>query len=143
MLKKLLLVAGAAIGGIYLTSEEGKSARESLLKKKSAFEPIVKDLLKQTNEILEGSKNIDSKEVKANIDLLVNQAKQSLIDLDLDKTSETIKDAIRVASKQIRKAVNESEKELKNSKKKVVAKKMQVKTRKTQPVKKATVKKAK
>lgn len=126
MLKKLLLVAGAAIGGIYLTSDEGKNARNSLLKKKSAFEPIVKDLLKQSNDILEGSKNIDSKEVKANIDLLVTEAKQTLIDLDLDKAAETIKEAIRVASKKIRIAVNETEielkKEAKNTTKKISTK---------------------
>lgn len=137
MLKKFLLVAGAAIGGIYLTSEEGKNARESLLKKKSAFEPIVKDLIKQSNEILEGSKNIDSKEVKANIDLLVTEAKQSLIDLDLDKTAETVKDAIRVASKKIRIAVNESDAELKKAKRKPV----KMVTTKTETTKKVTTKK--
>ena len=120
MFKKLLLVAGAAIGGIYLTSKEGKSARETLLKKKSAFEPIIKDLLKQANEILEGSKKIDSKEVKANIDMLAEEARQSLIELDLDKTAETIKDAIRVASKKIRTAIDETETTIKKNKKQVI-----------------------
>ena len=112
MIKKLLLVVSAAMGGIYLTSDEGKNARESLLKRKSAFEPIIKDLLKQSNEILEGTKSIDSNEVKANIDMLLNEAKQTLIDLDLDKTAETIKEAIRISSKKIRIALNESEKEI-------------------------------
>lgn len=110
MLRKLLLIAGAAIGGIYLTSDEGKNARESLLKKKSTFEPIIKDLIAQSNEILEGTKSIDSKEVKANIDLLVDETKKSLLELDLDKTAETIKEAIRVASKKLRVAMVEAEK---------------------------------
>lgn len=136
MLKKLLLVAGAAIGGIYLTSDEGKNARNSLLKKKSAFEPIVKDLLKQSNEILEGSKNIDSKEVKANVDLLVTEAKQTLIDLDLDKAAETIKEAIRVASKKIRIAVNEADVELKKEGKKPTKKISTKTTTIKKPVKK-------
>ena len=140
MLKKLLLITGAAIGGIYLTSEEGKKARESLLKRKSAYEPIVRDLIKQSNEVLEGTKTIDSKEVKANIDMLINEAKKSLIELDLDKATETVKDAIRVASKKIRIAVNETEKELNASKKKITAKKSP-NTGKAAPKKKNSAKK--
>lgn len=112
MIKKMLLIAAAAMGGIYLVSDEGKGARENLLKKKSSFEPVVKDLLKQANEVLDGKKEINSKEIKANIDLLINEAKKTLIDLDLDKTTETIKEAIRVASKKIRIAANESEQDL-------------------------------
>lgn len=123
MIKKLLLITGAAIGGIYLTSEEGKNARESLLKKKSAFEPIIKDLLKQANEMLEGTKSINSNEVKANVDMLINEAKQSLIDLDLDKATETIKEAIRTSSKKIRIALNETENEMKSKGKKTAIKK--------------------
>ena len=137
MLKKLIMIAGAAIGGIYLTSEEGKNARATLLKKKSTFEPIVKDLLKQANEVLEGSKSINSKEVKANIDLLVDEAKNTLVELDLDKAADTIKEAIKVSSKKIRIALNEAESQvLKESKgtkttKKVTAKKTTTKKTRT------------
>ena len=110
MLKKLLLITGSAIAGIYLTSEEGKKAREGLLKKKNAFQPIISDLAKRATEALEESKEINSKEVKANIEQLVEEAKQIIVDIDLDKTVEMIKDAIQVATKKIRKAIEETEK---------------------------------
>lgn len=112
MLKKLLFIAASAVGGIYLTSDEGKNVRKALLEKKSTFKPIIDDLLKQANEVLEGTKDLESEELKLNLDKLVNEAKVSLIELDLDKTMETIKDAIKVASKQIRKASAETEKEM-------------------------------
>lgn len=133
MIKKLLLIAGAAIGGIYLTSDEGKNAREALLKKKSAFEPIIKDLLEKANDILEGTDQIDSKEVKANIDLMVSEAKQSLIDINLDSAMETIKDAIRVASKKIRIAMEEVD--IKENKTSSNTKKIDLKSTKTVSVK--------
>ncbi len=111
MLRKLLLISVAAIGGIYLTSEEGKQARASLMKKKSTFEPIIKDLLKQVNEVLEGSKQINSDEIRANVNLLVKEAKQAIVEIDLEKTVESVRDAIRVASRKIREAENEFEKD--------------------------------
>ncbi|NQZ66131.1 MAG: hypothetical protein HRT99_02855 [Mycoplasmatales bacterium] len=131
MIKKILLIAGAAIGGIYLTSEEGKDARKNILKKKSFYEPIIRELLDQANEILEGKKYINSKEVKANIDLLVYDAKKTLIDLDLDKTVDTIKEAIRVASKKIRIAMNETDTKPKNSKKPSTSKKTSISKKST------------
>ncbi|MCK5807268.1 MAG: hypothetical protein KAG91_02650, partial [Mycoplasmataceae bacterium] len=110
MFKKLLLITGAAVAGIYLTSEEGKKAREGLLRKKNAFQPIISDLTKRATEALEESKEINSKEVKANIEQLVEEAKKIIVDIDLEKTVEMIKEAIQVASKKIRKAIDETEK---------------------------------
>ena len=106
--KTLFAMAAAAVGGIYLTSEEGKKAREALQKKKSTFEPIIKDLLKQANSVLEGSKKINSDEIRANVEVLVNEAKKTLIDLDIEKAADGIRDAIKVASKKIRLAANET-----------------------------------
>ena len=108
--KTLFAMAAAAVGGIYLTSEEGKKAREALQKKKSTFEPIIKDLLKQANSVLEGSKKINSDEIRANVEVLVNEAKKTLIDLDIEKAADGIRDAIKVASKKIRLATNETRK---------------------------------
>lgn len=108
-LKTWIAMAGAAVAGIYLTSEEGKKAREALKKKKSTFEPIIKDLLKQANEVLDGTKKINSEEIRANVELLVNEAKNTLVSIDLEKTVDTIKDAIQVASKKIRVASNDAE----------------------------------
>lgn len=110
MFKKLLLITAAAIGGIYLTSEEGKQARAALMKKKATFEPIVKDLMKQVNEVLEGSKQINSDEIRANVNLLVKEAKATLVEIDLEKTTEAIREAIKVASKKIREAADEVDK---------------------------------
>lgn len=110
MIRKLLLITAAAIGGIYLTSEEGKQARAALMKKKSTFEPIVKDLLKQVNSILEGSQEINSDEIRANVNLLVKEAKQTIVEIDLEKTVETVREAIKVASAKIREAENEIDK---------------------------------
>lgn len=107
--KTWVAMAAAAVAGIYLTSEEGKKAREALKKKKSTFEPVIKDLLKQANEVLDGTKKINSEEIRANIELLVNEAKNTLVSIDLEKTVDTIKDAIKVASKKIRDASNESD----------------------------------
>lgn len=108
MIKKLLLILGAAVGGIYLTSEEGKKAREAIRRKKSTFSPIIKDLLKQANNVLDGSQKINSTEIKANIEKLISDAKKTLSEIDLEKTIEYIKDAIKVASKKISDAANES-----------------------------------
>lgn len=107
--KTMFVAAAAAVAGIYLTSEEGKKAREALKKKKSTFEPIIKDLIKQANEVLEGTRQINSDEIRANIEVLVNEAKGTLTTIDLEKTVDTIKDAIKVATKKIRTAANDVE----------------------------------
>ena len=110
MIKKALLIAASAVAGIYLTSDEGKNARKALQKKKIALEPIIKDLIKQANAILDGTGELNSEQMRANVDLLVGETKKSLLELDLDKTSETIKDAIRVASNKLSDASNDVEK---------------------------------
>lgn len=146
-IKTWIAMAGAAVAGIYLTSEEGKKAREALRKKKSTFEPIIKDLLKQANEVLDGSKKINSEEIRANVELLVNEAKNTLVSIDLEKTVDTIKEAVAVASKKIRTATNEAETQTisvkkvasKSAAKKPVAKKATPK--KTTTTKKVTAKK--
>ena len=123
MFKKLFLVAASAVGGIYLTSDEGKNARETLMKKKSIFQPIIKDLTNEMNQVLEGSKELNSKEVKANIEKLIDEAKQVLLEIDLDKTVETAREAIKVASKKIREANIEAAKQKKApSNKKAISK---------------------
>ncbi len=48
MIKKILLIAAAAIGGIYLTSEEGKKARETIRAKKIHFWTNHKRLAKRS-----------------------------------------------------------------------------------------------
>lgn len=122
-LKTLFSMAAAAIGGIYLTSDEGKKAREALQKKKSTFEPIIKDLLKQAGEILEGSKKINSDEIRANTEKLISEAKNTLVDIDPEKAIDTIQEAIKVASKKIREASNTVDKRKKVAPKKATVKK--------------------
>lgn len=123
MFRKLFLVVAAAVGGIYLTSEEGKNARIALLQKKNTFEPIIKDLLRQAQDVLEGSKRINTNEIRVNIDMLINEAKNSLIDMDFDATISTIREAIAVASKKIRLASEEIDgASKKTTKKKIVQK---------------------
>ena len=122
-LKTLFSMAAAAIGGIYLTSDEGKKAREALQKKKSTFEPIIKDLLKQAGEILEGSKKINSDEIRANTEKLISEAKNTLVDIDPEKAIDTIQEAIKVASKKIREASNSVDKRKKVEPKKATVKK--------------------
>lgn len=106
-IRSIFWMAAAAVAGIYLTSEEGKKARQALQKKKSAIGPIVKDLVKQANEVLEGSKQLDSDAIKLNVNKLVNEAKSILINLDLDKAIKTSKEAIKVATKKINEASND------------------------------------
>lgn len=142
--KTWVAMAAAAVAGIYLTSEEGKKAREALKKKKSTFEPVIKDLIKQANEVLDGTKKINSEEIRANIELLVNEAKNTLVSIDLEKTVDTIKDAIKVASKKIRDASNESDTKVVPVKKAQVAKPASAKkpvVAKTSTVKKPQTKK--
>lgn len=123
MFRKLFLVVAAAVGGIYLTSEEGKNARIALLQKKNTFEPIIKDLLRQAQDVLEGSKRISTNEIRVNIDMLINEAKNYLIDMDFDATISTIREAIAVASKKIRLASEEIDgSSKKTNKKKIVQK---------------------
>lgn len=107
-LKSIFLTIAAAIGGIYLTSEEGKRARDALQKKKSTFDPIIKSLVSESTKLLEGSSKISSEEARANISLLASQAKKILLDIDLEKTLDSVQEAIQVASKKIRKAYNET-----------------------------------
>ncbi len=133
-------LAGAAIAGIYLTSEEGKLARLSLQKKKTALEPIVKDLLTQANDVISGAKELNSDEIRANIELLVNEAKDSLINLDLERAIDTIKDAVKVASRKINEASNEVSKEKRVSKKTKTTKKPVAKKATTKSTAKATPK---
>ena len=107
-IKSLFLAFASVVAGIYLTSPEGKKAREGFRKKKSTFEPVIKDLLKQAQLILDGAKEISSVELRQNIRSLTNSAKNQLLKIDLEKSLETIQEAIKVASKKIRKAFNET-----------------------------------
>jgi len=134
-IKSLFLMAGAAVAGIYLTSEEGKKARLALQKKKSAIQPIIKDLIKQANDVLDGSKQLDSDKLKLSVNKLVDEAKSILINLDLDKAVETSKEAIKVASKKI----NEASNDVAKAKRKAVTKKTPAK--KAAPKKKTVTKK--
>lgn len=109
-MKKVFLIAAAFIGGIYITSEEGKQVRQVLEKKKSTFKPIIDDLLQQSNKVIKGSQTIRSGEIRANIERLISEAKKTLVEIDLEKTIDTIKQAISVASKKIRIAFGEVEK---------------------------------
>lgn len=101
MIKKLMLMAGAAVAGIYLVSDEGKNARKALLKKKSSLEPIVKDLIAQANSVLDGSDSLDSDQIRANINSIVEEIKASLFELDLEKVTATIKEAVKVSARQL------------------------------------------
>lgn len=101
-IKTLFLIAAAAVGGIYLTSDEGKEARKVLQKRKSTFKPIIDDLLKQANEVLQGTKELNSPEMRKSIEALVNEAKDVLLSFDLEKTVDGIRESIIVASKKIR-----------------------------------------
>ena len=105
--KSIFWMAAAAIAGIYLTSDEGKKARQGLQKKKSAIEPIIKDLIKEANQVLEGSKQLNSDAIKLNINKLISEAKSILLNLDLDKTIKTSKEAIKVATQKINEASND------------------------------------
>lgn len=101
-IKTILLIAAAAVGGIYLTSDEGKEARKVLQKRKSTFKPIIEDLLKQANDVLHGTKEVNSPEVRKGIEALVNEAKDVLMSFDLEKTVDGIRESIIVASRKIR-----------------------------------------
>lgn len=107
---RILMLASAFIGGIYITSEEGKQARKVLEKKRSTFKPIIDDLLEQANKVLKGAKTIKSSQIRTNIDRLVEEAKNTLVEIKLEKTIDMIKQAISVSSKKIREAFNELEK---------------------------------
>ncbi len=109
-ISKLALIAFAFIGGIYITSEEGKQVRQVLEKKKSIFKPIINDLLDQANKVLKGSQTIKSSQICANIERLVTEAKSTIVEIDLEKTIDTIKEAISVCSRKLREAFNELEK---------------------------------
>ena len=70
----------------------------------------VKDINWISNKILAGRYNQPRV-------LKLKLKNKSIIDLDLDKTTETIKEAIRVASRKIRIAANETEQNMENPKK--------------------------
>ncbi|RTZ69220.1 MAG: hypothetical protein DSZ21_00260 [Tenericutes bacterium] len=114
----LLAMAAAAVGGIYLTSDEGAKARKSLLEKKNALKPVIDDLKKQSIEVLEGTKKIDSDEIRANVQTLVEEARKVLLEFDVDKTIETSQKAIQLAQRKIREASEETNKVLARESKK-------------------------
>ncbi len=132
-IKTILLMAAAAVGGIYLTSEEGKDARKALQNKKSILLPVIKDLLKEANLILEGSREINSDEIRANVEKIVKEVKLSLTNLDLEKSIDVSRKAIKVASNKLNDISNES------SKQKKTTTKSKLVTSKAEP-KKATAK---
>ena len=146
-LKTILLMGAAAVGGIYLTSEEGKAARKSIQKKKTVLMPAIKELITEANLILEGSKEIKSDEVKANIQKILNEVKISLSNLDIEKAFETSKKAIKVASNKINDVSNQVDKAKKTTtkskaKRKTTVKAKQVsKTTNTKQTVKKTIKK--
>lgn len=140
-LKVWFVAAAAAVAGIYLTSEEGKKAREAIAKKRSTFEPVIKDLLKQANQVLDGSRKINSSEIRANVEILVNEAKNTLVSIDLEKTIDTIKEAIQVSTRKIREASNETTKHTQVVSVKKVEAKPAKKTAAKPAAKKAPVKK--
>ncbi|WKX02691.1 hypothetical protein [Candidatus Mycoplasma mahonii] len=121
-IKTIILMGVAAVAGIYLTSEEGKNARKSLQKKKSVLLPVVRELLNEVNSMLEGSKEIKSDEIRANIEKIVSEIKLSLINLDLEKAFETSKKAIKVASAKLNDTSNVIDRAKRNQQKALVKK---------------------
>ena len=138
-LKTIFLMGAAAVAGIYLTSEEGKAARKSIQKKKTVLMPAIKELINEANLILEGSKEIKSDEIKANIQKIINEVKISLSNLDIEKAFETSKKAIKVASNKINDVSNQVDKAKKTTTKSKAKRKPATKTK--QVVKKTTKKK--
>ena len=144
-IKTILLMGAAAVAGIYLTSEEGKAARKSIQKKKTVLMPAIKELINEANLVLEGSREIKSDEIKANIQKIINEVKISLSNLDIEKALETSKKAIKVASIKINDVSNQVDKAKKTTTKskaktKPVAKTKQIGKAKQTP-KKTTKKK--
>lgn len=131
-IKTILLMGAAAVAGIYLTSEEGKAARKSLQKKKTIILPAIKELISEANQVLEGSKEINSDEIRANIEKIISEVKLSLSNLDLEKSIDISKKAIRVASNKINDVSNEVDKAKRTS--------VKSKTKRKQTVKKIAVK---
>jgi len=131
----LLAMAAAAVGGIYLTSDEGAKARKALLEKKNALKPVIEDLKKQTIDILEGTKKIDSDEIRVNVEVLLKEARKILLDFDVDKTIEATKNAIQVAQKKIREANAQTMKAIENKKKKIKSSSRKLSTSKTTTLK--------
>ena len=125
-LRSLLLLVGSAIAGIYLTSEEGENVRRNLLKRRKVFQPIIKDILKQANEVLEGSKDLNSTEIRANIEKAVEEVKASIRKIDLEKAIQVSREAIKVAYKKINDVSNDMNKqkqlEIKNAKRSSIRK---------------------
>ena len=126
-IRSILMMVGSAIAGIYLTSEEGELARKNLQKRRKVFQPIIKDIIKQANDVLDGSKDLNSTEIRANIEKVVQEVRESIKKIDLEKAIQTSREAIKVAYKKINDISNEMNKqkqfELRNTKKIALKKK--------------------
>lgn len=109
MLKSLLLISVAVVGGIYLTSDEGKDARKAIKKRTANFDPIIKELKDQVRQVLDDAQDVDSDALRANISKLGVEAKKVLLKINTDSAAEEVSKAIKVASKKIRLAMNNIE----------------------------------
>ena len=98
----LLFLIGATAVGVHLQSEEGEKNRKKLKEHVDNLSPIVNDVIKKLEATASRSETIKSDEIRANVEMKVNEVKNSISKVDAKKVGDAAEDAIKAASKKIR-----------------------------------------
>ncbi len=101
-LSTLLFLIGGTAAGIHLQSKEGEDSRKKLKKHIDNLTPLVNDVFKQLEAVLNDSENVESDEIRANVEKTVSNVKKTIEKVDASKVGETTEKAIKIASQKIR-----------------------------------------
>lgn len=138
-LRTLLIFGIGVMGGIYLTTKEGEKAQKKIKEYSVSLVPIVKDLLKKADYLLDDLINLKSDELKVNLERKVNKLKEKVSSIKDNDLSSIAKNTIKESTNMLRKIRAEinlspkmSNKRMKYEKKTVSELRKIAKTRKIQ-----------
>ena len=112
-LKTLLVFAVGVVGGIYLSTKDSKHSSKKIEVYSPTLKPIIADLLKKSNKLLDDIVNLKSDELKANIEKKVYDLKEKVSSIKVDDVSNAGRRLVKETSnilRQLRAEINLSSK---------------------------------
>ena len=102
-LRTLLVFAVGVVGGIYISTKDKKNTSKKIKEYSPTLKPIINDLIKKSNNLLDDIVNLKSDELKANIQKRVVDLKDKISSIKTDDISNAGKSLIKETTKVLRK----------------------------------------
>ena len=101
--KTLLIFGIGVVGGIYLSTQDGKKTKTKIKEYAFSLKPVIDDLLDKVDDLLKNISEIQYEDVKVNMEQRVDDLKNKIKSINTDSISSVAKIAIKDATKLLRK----------------------------------------